>query len=236
MTTAPDLSGEWHPFTRMVHGTPDGGNYETRKYLYVGSNLPYNNMRHRYESFVGSIASGFKGALLPIMLEVRPISGAAFPMSIDRYADHCKLFEHLPKEQLAVMPMNAILVALRDVLQSHDVINTCKTGEDLIDTASWGNSNLMLALALRDVIAEVSYDDHCSKMYTSANSGWREVWWHLLEDTTFFNNDMSAVSMQSVDKLNVNLQGRRLGRDFSLRTSYNHHLLSPTFLLPPLGV
>lgn len=234
MTQAPDLSGEWHPFYRVVFGAPDVGNYELRKYAFVGASLPYNNHRYRYESFVQGVVNGFKGALWPVMFEVRPITGVAVPVSLEVYNKYRVMFEHLPKEQLAVMPMNAIMAALREDLQTHDVVHTCKSGEDLLDTAAWGYLSLVRSLTLRDVINDVTYDDHCTKMYTATHSGWRDVWWHLLEDTTFFNNN--AMASDSVDKVNAHIQGRRLGRDDKLRANYTHPLLLPTFHLSPLGV
>lgn len=234
MSTAPDLSGEWHPFYRVVFGSPDVGNYELRKYAFVGSSLPYNNHRYRYEQFVQTVVNGFKGALLPVMFEVRPITGVAVPVSAETYNMYRTVFQHLPKEQLAVMPMNAIMAALREDLQTHDIVHTCKSGEDLLDTVAWGYLSLMRSLTLRDIIDGMTYEDHCTKMYTASHSGWRDIWWYLLEDTTFFNNN--SVASDSVDKVNVNLQGRRLGNDDPLRRNYTHQLLLPTFYLPSLGV
>jgi hypothetical protein len=94
----------------------------------------------------------------------------------------------------------------------------------------------MVALTLRDIIDGVTYEDHCVKMYTASHSGWRDIWWYLLEDTTFFNDASGVTSGNSVDKLNAQIQGRRLGRDDSLRRNYTHELLLPTFSLPSLGV
>lgn len=228
-TMSPPLN-EWHPLKTFINGGSKLDTHEIRRYIFIGAVRPTPNQYVPYADQLNQVVQGYQPNLMPVLEEVRMVN-----LPLWTQADYEQLqsaFQHLPIEQLAVMPFEA----LRNGLPSPLVVDAHFARLRGCDQVEGGmtNTRLCSSIATRFAMEGIPYANFSNFASMVSTSGFRMVQWVMLEDTSFAGNMVSPLEMSTTFELL--LKARRVGTDFHMTNSLTHPMFRDYLSLPQLGL
>jgi len=226
---SPSLA-EWHPTNTYISGGTEKNTHEVRRYTFIGAVRPTPNQYAPYADQLSQVVHGYQPNLIPILEEVR---ATHLPLwSRVDYARLQTLFQHLPIEQLAVMPFGAVhsTLPLEDVSDAHFAR---LRGFDQVGRAM-SSPRLCSAIAMRFAMEGVPYAVFSNFSLMAATSGFRIVKWAMLEDTSFVGKKTTPTDISP--SFELTLKVRDIGPDFHMVRKLTHPILHDYLALPLLGL
>jgi hypothetical protein len=228
-SASPPLS-DWHPMKTYINGGTKLDTHEVRRYIFVGAVRPTPNQYVPYADQLNQVVQGYQPNIMPIMEEVRMTNLTLW--SDAEYDELLYAFQHLPIEQLSVMPFEAV----RNGIPPDFVVDAHYArlrGYDQVD-GGLNNTRLCSAIVMRFAMEGIPYANFHIFASMVATSGFRLVRWVMLEDTSFAGTMVSAADQSS--SFEMLLKARPVGIDFHMTRELTHPMFHDYLSLPKLGL